>query len=278
MIGFITLTGIAARNGILKMSHTINLSLHEGVNWGEELVMRGSLERLTPVLMTALSAGVALVPLLIDASTPGKEILHPVAVTIFGGLISATLLDAFLTPVLLLRFGRIPVERLRAGGRASRRAGVQASAIESFMLSPREREPPMNSKIFLVIGALIFALPVQAHDLPKGSHGGRIVAASDYHVELVAKDGLVEVFLTDAADKPVMPAGFKGVAVLVSGGRSLRVPLEPADGIKLFRASGGGRSQRAQRRDSDHRAHRQNDAGQIQLTGIGSVPGGLGAS
>jgi hypothetical protein len=91
----------------------------------------------------------------------------------------------------------------------------------------------MNSKIFLVIGALIFALPVQAHDLPKGSHGGRIVAASDYHVELVAKDGLVEVFLTDAADKPVMPAGFKGVAVLVSGGKSVRVPLEPADGIKL---------------------------------------------
>ena len=114
MIGFITLTGIAARNGILKISHTINLSLHEGVTWGEELVMRGSLERLTPVLMTALSAGVALVPLLIDASTPGKEILHPVAVTIFGGLISATLLDAFLTPVLLLRFGRAPLERLRA--------------------------------------------------------------------------------------------------------------------------------------------------------------------
>jgi HME family heavy-metal exporter len=113
MIGFITLTGIAARNGILKISHTINLSLHEGMPWGPELVMRGSLERLTPVLMTALSAGVALVPLLIDASTPGKEILHPVAVTIFGGLISATLLDAFLTPILFLRFGRTPIERLR---------------------------------------------------------------------------------------------------------------------------------------------------------------------
>src|SRR6266404_1315553 len=83
MIGFITLTGIAARNGILKISHTINLSLHEGMPWGRELVIRGSLQRLTPVLMTALSAGVALVPLLIDASTPGKEILHPVAVTIF---------------------------------------------------------------------------------------------------------------------------------------------------------------------------------------------------
>jgi HME family heavy-metal exporter len=113
MIGFITLTGIAARNGILKISHTINLSLQEGMPWGPELVVRGSLERLTPVLMTALSAGVALVPLLIDASTPGKEILHPVAVTIFGGLISATLLDAFLTPILFLKFGQAPIERLR---------------------------------------------------------------------------------------------------------------------------------------------------------------------
>jgi HME family heavy-metal exporter len=116
MIGFITLTGIAARNGILKISHYINLALHEGMAFGPELVMRGSLERMTPVLMTALSAGVALAPLLIDAATPGKEILHPVAVTIFGGLISATLLDAFLTPVLFLRFGAKPIERLRALG------------------------------------------------------------------------------------------------------------------------------------------------------------------
>jgi HME family heavy-metal exporter len=114
MIGFITLTGIAARNGILKVSHYLNLSLHEGVPFGRELVVRGSLERLTPVLMTALSAGVALVPLLVDAATPGKEILHPVAVTIFGGLISATLLDTLLTPVLFLRFGQKPLERLRA--------------------------------------------------------------------------------------------------------------------------------------------------------------------
>src|SRR5262245_3766173 len=117
MIGFITLTGIAARNGILKVSHTINLALHEGMPFGRELVVRGSLERLTPVLMTALSAGVALLPLLVDAATPGKEILHPVAVTIFGGLISATLLDTVLTPLLFLRFGRKSLERLVAGSR-----------------------------------------------------------------------------------------------------------------------------------------------------------------
>ena len=77
MIGFITLTGIAARNGILKISHYINLAVHEGMPFGRELVVRGSLERLTPVLMTALAAGVALVPLLIDPTAPGKEILHP---------------------------------------------------------------------------------------------------------------------------------------------------------------------------------------------------------
>ena len=114
MIGFITLTGIATRNGILKISHYINLAIHERLEFGPDLVMRGSLERMTPVLMTAVSAGVALVPLMIDAHAPGKEILHPVAITIFGGLVSATLLDALLTPVLFLRFGAKPLARLAA--------------------------------------------------------------------------------------------------------------------------------------------------------------------
>jgi HME family heavy-metal exporter len=117
MIGFITLTGIATRNGILKISHYINLAIHEQMPFGPDLVVRGSLERLTPVLMTAISAGIALVPLMIDAHAPGKEILHPVAVTIFGGLISATLLDTALTPVLFLRYGRKSLERLVAQAR-----------------------------------------------------------------------------------------------------------------------------------------------------------------
>ena len=114
MVGFVTLTGIASRNGILKISHYINLVLHEGETWGDAMIVRGTLERLTPVLMTALAAGLALVPLLIDAEAPGKEILHPVAVTIFGGLLSATLLDALITPVLFRRFGRKPLDRLIA--------------------------------------------------------------------------------------------------------------------------------------------------------------------
>ena len=112
MIGFITLAGIATRNGILKISHYINLALHERMAFGRELVIRGSLERMTPVLMTALSAGFALLPLLIASDEAGKEILHPVAVTIFGGLVSATLLDALVTPVLFLMFGRKPLLRL----------------------------------------------------------------------------------------------------------------------------------------------------------------------
>jgi HME family heavy-metal exporter len=120
MIGFITLTGIASRNGILKISHYINLAVHEGMPLGRDLVVRGSLERMTPVLMTALAAGLALLPLMVDPAAPGKEVLYPVAITIFGGLFSATLLDAFLTPILFLWLGEKPLARLienaRAGG------------------------------------------------------------------------------------------------------------------------------------------------------------------
>ncbi|HCL64509.1 MAG TPA: CusA/CzcA family heavy metal efflux RND transporter [Rhizobium sp.] len=137
MIGFITLTGISTRNGILKISHYINLAIQEDMPFGRELVVRGSLERLTPVLMTALSAGVALVPLMIDATAPGKEILHPVAITIFGGLVTATVLDTLLTPTLFLRYGRKPLERLVEQARSqieqiNSPRGTPASAIEAF--------------------------------------------------------------------------------------------------------------------------------------------------
>ena len=112
LIGFVTLTGIAARNGILKISHYINLVVLEGETFGEALIVRGTLERMTPVLMTALSAGLALIPLMLGAGEPGKEILQPVAVTIFGGLLSATLLDALITPILFKLFGERPLADL----------------------------------------------------------------------------------------------------------------------------------------------------------------------
>jgi len=112
MVGFITLAGISTRNGILKISHYINLCKFEGESFGQAMIVRGSLERLTPVLMTALVAAFALTPLLLAADAPGKEILHPVAVVIFGGLVSSTLLDTLLTPVLYWLFGEKATQRL----------------------------------------------------------------------------------------------------------------------------------------------------------------------
>jgi len=112
LIGFITLAGISVRNGILKVSHYINLMRIEGEDFDHKMILRGSLERLSPVLMTALVTAFALAPLLFEAERPGTEILHPVAVVIFSGLVSSTLLDTYLTPVLFWLFGRKDTEKL----------------------------------------------------------------------------------------------------------------------------------------------------------------------
>jgi Cu/Ag efflux pump CusA len=84
---------------------------HEGAAFGRELVVRGTLERLVPVLMTALSAGIALIPLVLAAGEPGKEILHPVAVVFVGGLLSSTLLDLAVTPAAFFLLGRTAAEK-----------------------------------------------------------------------------------------------------------------------------------------------------------------------
>ena len=106
LIGFITLAGISVRNGILKISHYLNLMQSEGESFSLSMIIRGSIERLSPVLMTALVTAFALAPLLFEAERPGTEILHPVAVVIFSGLISSTLLDTFLTPIMFWLYGK----------------------------------------------------------------------------------------------------------------------------------------------------------------------------
>ncbi|HJQ80025.1 MAG TPA: efflux RND transporter permease subunit, partial [Lacipirellulaceae bacterium] len=94
-----------SRNGILLLNHYLHLVKYEGEGWTKEMIVRGGLERLAPVLMTALCAGIALIPLTLAAGEPGKEILYPVATVIVGGLISSTLLDFFVHPALFWTLG-----------------------------------------------------------------------------------------------------------------------------------------------------------------------------
>jgi len=111
LVGLITLAGIASRNTIMMISHYIHLMEHEGEKFDEHMIVRGSLERLVPVTMTAAVAGLALIPLVLAAGQPGKEILYPVAVVILGGLISSTFLDMAVTPAVFFKFGRKAAEK-----------------------------------------------------------------------------------------------------------------------------------------------------------------------
>jgi Cu/Ag efflux pump CusA len=101
LVGLVTVLGIAARNGILLISHYRHLEEEEGMAFGPELILRGASERLAPISMTALSTGLALVPLAIAGNTAGHEIEHPMAIVILGGLVSSTLLNLFAMPVVV---------------------------------------------------------------------------------------------------------------------------------------------------------------------------------
>jgi Cu/Ag efflux pump CusA len=105
LVGFLTVFGIAARNSILLIDHCQHLERYEGETFGPGLVLRGARERLAPILMTAITTGVALVPLVVVGDIPGHEIEYPMAVVILGGLVTSTLINLFVVPSLYLRFG-----------------------------------------------------------------------------------------------------------------------------------------------------------------------------
>ena len=112
MVGFVSLAGIASRNGILLLNHYLHLVEHEGEKFDKPMIIRAGLERLAPVLMTALTSGIGLVPLVLSSGEAGKEILYPIATVVLGGLISSTLLDFFVHPALFLLFGIKDAERV----------------------------------------------------------------------------------------------------------------------------------------------------------------------
>ena len=107
LVGFLTILGIAARNGIMMISHFQHLERFEGEAFGPALVKRGARERVAPILMTALTTGLALVPLVVAGNIAGHEIEHPMAVVILGGLVTSTLVNLFIVPALYLRFGDV---------------------------------------------------------------------------------------------------------------------------------------------------------------------------
>jgi Cu/Ag efflux pump CusA len=105
LFGFLAVLGIAVRNGLVLITHLQHLEEHEGETFGPELVLRGARERLAPILMTALTTGLALLPFVLFGDIAGLEIVYPMAVVILGGLVTSTLLDLFILPALYLRFG-----------------------------------------------------------------------------------------------------------------------------------------------------------------------------
>jgi CzcA family heavy metal efflux pump len=139
LVGFYTVFGIAARNGILIINHFQHLEDHEGERFGRDLVLRGAQERLSPILMTTLATGLALIPLVLAGNIPGHEIEHPLAIVVVGGLVTSTLLNLFVVPPLYLRFGRRGGRTLRG---ATRPDGSSRRSLPCPCSSPPAEAPP----------------------------------------------------------------------------------------------------------------------------------------
>ena len=137
-VGFITLIGVVSRNGIMMISHYIHLMQHEGEQFNEQMIIRGSLERLAPVMMTAATSFIGLLPLLFGAGQTGKEILYPLALVVFGGMLTSTLLDQIVTPALFFKFGKKVYER-RSAITPTHGAGASPT------VTPAEDIPPSDA-------------------------------------------------------------------------------------------------------------------------------------
>ncbi len=241
LVGFIAVAGVAARNSIMLISHYLHLMSHEGEGFTRRMVIRGTQERLVPVLMTALAAGIGLIPLVLAADQPGKEILHPVAVVIVGGLVTSTLLGLGVTPTVFYTFGR-----KAALAAVQRRAGAVSDfepADNTNTILTHRLPHPMKSTALTLLTLLALALPAfvagadERGKIKAGPNGGRVLNGVTPPLEFfVTPERTVEI---TPLDKDLKPIALGAQSVTVVGRR----PHE-ADQAEFHRA---GRQTRLRR-------------------------------